>query len=295
MGRQREALCRLRVGSNQSRRPQFPADPDNAIYQLVRRTGAPAALPVSVRTERCDACLLQQTAKVEKGQVAADMMAITKTPPDQAAIERLSKDPYYNSTMHTTCVATRLQAGHANNALPQRATANVNCRILPGTLARGDSAEAAARCGERPKDLPELCGAIGEVKVIMARRGKSHSPVRLSREVMFSRWRKWSAEMWPGAARDSDDGHRRFRRRVHESAGIADLRGQRAGHRQQRPARARDRTSGSLRGVLLQGRGFLLPLLESRDAVVRRIWWSEHANLRGVSLHQTCLRICLRS
>ncbi len=74
----------------------------------------------------------QQTAKVEKGQVAADMLAITKTLPDQAAIERLSQDPYYNSTMHTTCVATRLQAGHANNALPQRAIANVNCRILPG-------------------------------------------------------------------------------------------------------------------------------------------------------------------
>ncbi len=48
------------------------------------------------------------------------------------AVARLSQDPIDNSTMHTTCVATRLNAGHANNALPQTAQANVNCRIVPG-------------------------------------------------------------------------------------------------------------------------------------------------------------------
>jgi acetylornithine deacetylase/succinyl-diaminopimelate desuccinylase-like protein len=53
-------------------------------------------------------------------------------PPDQAAIARLSRDARFNSLLHTTCVATRLAAGHANNALPQEARANVNCRILPG-------------------------------------------------------------------------------------------------------------------------------------------------------------------
>jgi acetylornithine deacetylase/succinyl-diaminopimelate desuccinylase-like protein len=60
------------------------------------------------------------------------MPAILKSPPDMDAVARLSKDPIDNSTLHTTCVATRLNAGHANNALPQRAEANVNCRILPG-------------------------------------------------------------------------------------------------------------------------------------------------------------------
>ena len=60
------------------------------------------------------------------------MRAIFHTPPDEAAIARLSRDARYNSTMRTTCVATRLSAGHANNALPQLAQANVNCRILPG-------------------------------------------------------------------------------------------------------------------------------------------------------------------
>ena len=60
------------------------------------------------------------------------MKAILRNPPDAAAIARLSADPHYNALLHTTCVATRLNAGHANNALPQTAQAIVNCRILPG-------------------------------------------------------------------------------------------------------------------------------------------------------------------
>jgi len=60
------------------------------------------------------------------------MQAILQTPTDQAAAARLLEDPLEGSVMHTTCVATMLSAGHAANALPQRAQANVNCRILPG-------------------------------------------------------------------------------------------------------------------------------------------------------------------
>lgn len=60
------------------------------------------------------------------------MKAILRDPPNAAAIARLSADARYNSTMRTTCVATRLNAGHANNALPQTAQVIVNCRILPG-------------------------------------------------------------------------------------------------------------------------------------------------------------------
>jgi acetylornithine deacetylase/succinyl-diaminopimelate desuccinylase-like protein len=48
------------------------------------------------------------------------------------AIKRLSTNPYYNALLHTTCVATMLSGGHALNALPQTARANVNCRIFPG-------------------------------------------------------------------------------------------------------------------------------------------------------------------
>jgi acetylornithine deacetylase/succinyl-diaminopimelate desuccinylase-like protein len=60
------------------------------------------------------------------------MRAILATPPDLAAVARLSEDARYNSTLRTTCVATMMSAGHAPNALPQRAAANVNCRIFPG-------------------------------------------------------------------------------------------------------------------------------------------------------------------
>ncbi|MGA3205745.1 MAG: M20/M25/M40 family metallo-hydrolase, partial [Bryobacteraceae bacterium] len=63
---------------------------------------------------------------------AADMLAILRTPPDSAAVARLSADARYNSLLRTTCVATMMSAGHAPNALPQLAAANVNCRILPG-------------------------------------------------------------------------------------------------------------------------------------------------------------------
>src|SRR5512142_1026124 len=71
-------------------------------------------------------------ATVATGERGANIKAMLKTPPDLEAVARLSKDAIDNSTMHTTCVATRLSGGHANNALPQTAQANVNCRILPG-------------------------------------------------------------------------------------------------------------------------------------------------------------------
>ncbi len=65
-------------------------------------------------------------------RLAADMRAILAAPPDVAAVARLSAEPAFNARFRTTCVATRLDAGDANNALPQMARAIVNCRILPG-------------------------------------------------------------------------------------------------------------------------------------------------------------------
>jgi acetylornithine deacetylase/succinyl-diaminopimelate desuccinylase-like protein len=60
------------------------------------------------------------------------MQAILQTPPAADALVRISADPSYNSLLRTTCVATMIDGGHAPNALPQRAAANVNCRIFPG-------------------------------------------------------------------------------------------------------------------------------------------------------------------
>ena len=67
-----------------------------------------------------------------RAATAADMKAIVADPTDARVVARLSASSFYNAQMRTTCVATRLNAGHANTALPQLAQANVNCRILPG-------------------------------------------------------------------------------------------------------------------------------------------------------------------
>jgi acetylornithine deacetylase/succinyl-diaminopimelate desuccinylase-like protein len=106
--------------------------PDNAIYHLADALTRLQAYKFPFELNPVTRSYFEALSKVESGQPAADMKAILQTPPDQAALDRLSQDPSYNSTMHTTCVATRLDAGHANNALPQMAKANINCRILPG-------------------------------------------------------------------------------------------------------------------------------------------------------------------
>jgi acetylornithine deacetylase/succinyl-diaminopimelate desuccinylase-like protein len=69
---------------------------------------------------------------IETGPRAADMKAVAAQSPDPEAARRLKASPYDNALLRTTCVATRFDAGHADNALPQKARANVNCRILPG-------------------------------------------------------------------------------------------------------------------------------------------------------------------
>ncbi len=106
--------------------------PDNAIYALAAGLGRLEKYEFPFELNTVTRAYYEQMAAIETGQRAADMRAILRTPPDPAAITRLSKDPADHSIMHTTCVATRLEGGHANNALPQRAAAVVNCRILPG-------------------------------------------------------------------------------------------------------------------------------------------------------------------
>src|SRR5258706_2550579 len=106
---------------------------DTAIYHLadalarVEHYTSPFELTAVTRAE------LAGLAKNYPPEKAALVTAVLKEPPDQAAIAKLSaEDRILNATIRTTCVATRLAAGHANNALPQTATANVNCRIFPG-------------------------------------------------------------------------------------------------------------------------------------------------------------------
>ena len=106
--------------------------PDNAIYHLADALGRLEKKPFPFELNAVTRAWLEYMAGIETGQRARDIKAVLHTPASPAAIARLSQDARYNSTLRTTCVATRLEAGHANNALPQRATAIVNCRILPG-------------------------------------------------------------------------------------------------------------------------------------------------------------------
>ena len=106
--------------------------PDNAIYELADALGRLAKFQFPVALNDVTRPFFQRTAQVEpRADMAAAMRALVANPADSAAAATLSRDPRYASTLRTTCVATRLSGGHAYNALPQMASANVNCRIVP--------------------------------------------------------------------------------------------------------------------------------------------------------------------
>jgi acetylornithine deacetylase/succinyl-diaminopimelate desuccinylase-like protein len=105
---------------------------DNAIYHLAGALSRLQNFSFPVNMSEVTRNYFLKTAALSSGQTAEDMRAVAKDPPDPAAVARLSQVPYFNSLLHTTCVATMLTGGHATNALPQMARANVNCRIIPG-------------------------------------------------------------------------------------------------------------------------------------------------------------------
>jgi acetylornithine deacetylase/succinyl-diaminopimelate desuccinylase-like protein len=106
--------------------------PSNAIYELTKGLDRLAQYRFPFELNAVTRAYYERMQERETGQRAADIRAILQNPPDPAAIDRLAHDPVDNAIERTTCVATRLSGGQANNALPQAATANVNCRILPG-------------------------------------------------------------------------------------------------------------------------------------------------------------------
>jgi acetylornithine deacetylase/succinyl-diaminopimelate desuccinylase-like protein len=104
---------------------------DNAIYRLAAGLGKVAGYDFPVRLNETTRAFFERSAEAETGPTAAAMRAVAASG-DPAAAARLSAEsPYFNSVLRTTCVATRLFGGHADNALPQLARATVNCRILP--------------------------------------------------------------------------------------------------------------------------------------------------------------------
>jgi acetylornithine deacetylase/succinyl-diaminopimelate desuccinylase-like protein len=105
---------------------------ENAIYELADALTRLEHYQFPFELSEVTREYFKREADIVGGTTGADMKAILQTPPDAAAIARLSESPFYNARLRTTCVATRLEGGHANNALPGMARANINCRILPG-------------------------------------------------------------------------------------------------------------------------------------------------------------------
>jgi acetylornithine deacetylase/succinyl-diaminopimelate desuccinylase-like protein len=104
---------------------------DNAIYHLAEGLTRLAKFDFPVRLFDVTRASFERMAPFYPGQLGADMKAVAANPNDQAAAARLSASPQYNAQLRTTCVATMLSGGHAENALPQSASAVVNCRLLP--------------------------------------------------------------------------------------------------------------------------------------------------------------------
>src|SRR5580704_9990180 len=105
---------------------------DNAIYHLSEGLARLAKFNFPVELNEITRSMLEKSAAIEGGPLAKDMKAAAQPSPDTAVLVRLSENEFYNAILRTTCVATMLSGGHAPNALPQTARANVNCRILPG-------------------------------------------------------------------------------------------------------------------------------------------------------------------
>jgi len=165
--------------------------PDNAIYHLSNGLTRLEHYQFPFELNEITRAYYERMSKVASGQRAQDMKAILKNPPDMAAVARLSQDPIDNSTLHTTCVATRLQAGHANNALPQMAQANVNCRIFPGHTPEQIRQELEKVVAD-PKISITYGGAVGGNTNRVA-----YAPPPLRPDV-FQPLEKVAAEMWPG-------------------------------------------------------------------------------------------------
>lgn len=162
---------------------------DNAIYELAKALRGVAAYDFPVNLNEVTTAFFSRSADLQENPAVGDAMRrIASDSEDRAAADLLARDARYNAMMRTTCVATLLEGGHASNALPQRATANVNCRILPN---------------ESPDDvLAQLRRAIGDaegVTVAMAGSATESPPSPLVAEVLAP-IEAITEEMWPGVA-----------------------------------------------------------------------------------------------
>ena len=117
--------------ANRGGHSSVPRD-DNAIYELAEALTKVGKYQFPVMLNEVTKAYFTKTATIETPEMGAAMKKIVANPNDAAASTTISADPRYRSMLRTTCVATMLNGGHARNALPQTATANINCRMAPG-------------------------------------------------------------------------------------------------------------------------------------------------------------------
>ena len=158
---------------------------DNAITHLSAALVKLGAFDFPVHLNEITRAYFGRSAALVAPAMGAAMRAIVKNERDSSAAAALSADPAYNSQLRTTCVATMLEGGHAENALPQRARATVNCRILPD---------------EEPAEVQRLIErAIGDPKIVVStlRAAQNSPPSPLTKDLM-AQIENITAQMWPG-------------------------------------------------------------------------------------------------
>jgi len=158
---------------------------DNAIYRLADALAKLEARPFPVELSEITRRYLARSSELEHGELAAALAAIVRNPGDAVAEATLSNNPRYNALLRTTCTPTRLEGGHADNALPQTARAHVNCRILPW---------------HTPQEVErELAAVIGDERVVITpgQRDEPAPASPLDPELMRA-IEEASAALWPG-------------------------------------------------------------------------------------------------
>lgn len=159
---------------------------DNAINRMAEALTRLADYDFSLDLNETSRMYFERSAQIATGQVKADMLAVSGFTTDTIAANRLAKSsPIYNSQMRTTCVATMINGGHANNALPQSVTVNINCRLLPD-----DNIEHVTTALRDIINDPQV-----ELKCTYAAVPGPLSPLR--QDVMDA-VDKITASMWPG-------------------------------------------------------------------------------------------------
>ena len=160
--------------------------PDNAIYRLARALDRISHYEFPVQLDDANRAYFTGMAKIYGGEQGAAMAAVVADPGNAAAVAVLDRNMNWHAMLRTTCVATMLSAGHATNALPQRATANVNCRIFPGVAREGVLAQLV-----KVVDDPAVAIRVAEI------RGPAANPAPLTARVLQP-VETVAHELWPG-------------------------------------------------------------------------------------------------